>query len=338
MDAPNAYLSIRVDKRDAFLHNLDAKKKKRVEHEIERIRRTRKNFSSYEKKKDLMKKLAESRIAWKSEVVHNHESFIRKIVKDHRRYGHDDEECHCQRHIDLLYRLASWEQEVEAQGPSQQRPQTQTRPSVIDKIKRRKPENRQSSQWLRVLELTVVPEQTEQSELLPMYGIRASAMYFKLSGSTWKGYDYPGSQSMHIGKFPRQKISVHDLLERTENNPLSEPCPKGHIRWFHFPANNMCWIEVSSCALNHPKQTLARLCLMIYIFSRQLLQDTIVKTHKIITTALRIRERRGRQTNFLHVSFGAGKCKEAVAVSAMMRTSDTRRKVHLVRLSRVDTK
>lgn len=252
MDTPNAYLSIRVNKRDEFLSKLDSKKRNRVEHEIERIGKTRKNFSSYENKRELIKKLEESRVAWKSEVVKSRESFIRKVNRNHRQPEHNPEFCNCQRHTELLHRLQSWEKELEEQGVLLEKPKTQRRASIIDIIKKTKPEDRRASQLRKVPERTEErnhnEQHTEQPELEPMYGFRASAVYFKKSGSAWKGCDYPGSQAKFIGKYPNQKILVHDILEKTDNNPLSEPCPRDHIRWFHFPTNNMSWIEVSKPA------------------------------------------------------------------------------------------
>ncbi len=63
-DAPNTFLSIRVSKRAEFLRELgksDKTRQKRVQHEIDRIRQTSVNFSSYPNKKKLMDDLHQSR-------------------------------------------------------------------------------------------------------------------------------------------------------------------------------------------------------------------------------------------------------------------------------------
>jgi hypothetical protein len=49
------------------------------------------------------------------------------------------------------------------------------------------------------------------------------------------------------GKFPDQKIVVHDLL-RSENSPLGKhtaesTASSGNVRYFHLPSNNMQWVE-----------------------------------------------------------------------------------------------
>lgn len=44
----------------------------------------------------------------------------------------------------------------------------------------------------------------------------------------------------HLDTYP-----VRDVLDKNKKNPLMEPCEKDSIRYFHFPANNMLWVEVS---------------------------------------------------------------------------------------------
>jgi hypothetical protein len=93
-----------------------------------------------------------------------------------------------------------------------------------------------------------VDDNPENSELSPRleleYGFKACAMYFKKSDAGWDPltYDHP---KFLPGKFPNQKLLVHNLLEDRDSNPLSEPCPADQLRYFHFPTNNMRWIEVS---------------------------------------------------------------------------------------------
>lgn len=48
-------------------------------------------------------------------------------------------------------------------------------------------------------------------------------------------------------EFPDQKIPLNRLLydEDPERNPLLRKCPEDTIRYFHVPANDMKWVEVS---------------------------------------------------------------------------------------------
>jgi hypothetical protein len=93
-----------------------------------------------------------------------------------------------------------------------------------------------------------VDDNPEDPKLKPKpemeYGFKACAIYFKKSEDGWKPDTYKHPKFLPEGKFPNQKISVHDLLQDTEDNPLSEPCKEDQLRYFHFPSNNMRWIEV----------------------------------------------------------------------------------------------
>jgi hypothetical protein len=70
--------------------------------------------------------------------------------------------------------------------------------------------------------------------------IKASMIFFKQS----RPYSLPGVEN----KFPNQKISISKLLaNEPDKNPLMAECDDDMIRYFHLPANNMIWVEVSSC-------------------------------------------------------------------------------------------
>jgi hypothetical protein len=65
----------------------------------------------------------------------------------------------------------------------------------------------------------------------------------------------PQTHAQFPDTFPNQKIALNELLYNRDpdKNPLMEPCPADTIRYFHFPANNMSWVEVSS--LLHDRET-----------------------------------------------------------------------------------
>lgn len=70
--------------------------------------------------------------------------------------------------------------------------------------------------------------------------IKASTIFFKNS----RPYDIPGIDNT----FPNQKIPIKKLLaDNWDANPLMKPCDDNMIRYFHLPANNMIWVEVSLC-------------------------------------------------------------------------------------------
>jgi hypothetical protein len=72
------------------------------------------------------------------------------------------------------------------------------------------------------------------------HGFNAHSIWFRDS----MPYDHPGLPN----HFPNQTIPVHDLLDDHNpfQSPIVEPCSEGTIRYFHFPANNMGWVEVSN--------------------------------------------------------------------------------------------
>jgi hypothetical protein len=68
--------------------------------------------------------------------------------------------------------------------------------------------------------------------------IKAPMIFFKNS----RPYDIPGVEN----SFPNQKIPIKILLaDEPEVNPLMQPCDDNMVRYFHLPANNMIWVEVS---------------------------------------------------------------------------------------------
>jgi hypothetical protein len=69
--------------------------------------------------------------------------------------------------------------------------------------------------------------------------LNAAVIFFKDS----EPHDHPDFDD----KFPNQKVSIRTLLDKkNEKNPLMTKCPSDMIRYFHFPANNMGWIEVNT--------------------------------------------------------------------------------------------
>lgn len=85
--------------------------------------------------------------------------------------------------------------------------------------------------------LAVAEEESVDAEM------KAAMIYFKNS----RPYDVPGFEN----EFPNQKISVKDLLaDDVERNPLMQACDEDSVRYFHLPANNMIWVEVSTITSN----------------------------------------------------------------------------------------
>ncbi|KAE9371635.1 hypothetical protein N431DRAFT_441610 [Stipitochalara longipes BDJ] len=71
-----------------------------------------------------------------------------------------------------------------------------------------------------------------------------------------KGYGFPvqritlkrkeksrESGTSSFGEYSMKTYPVHDVLYNKDKNPLTEECEKDTIRYFHFPANCMLWVE-----------------------------------------------------------------------------------------------
>ncbi|KAI0550059.1 hypothetical protein F4679DRAFT_218468 [Xylaria curta] len=74
-------------------------------------------------------------------------------------------------------------------------------------------------------------------------GFKAGVMYFKKSESgnnAWKGHSHKNCKET----YPNQKLSMRKILHpKNTKNPLTHMPHGDELRYFHFPANNMEWIE-----------------------------------------------------------------------------------------------
>jgi hypothetical protein len=249
----NCYLGLRFDQRDEFkkeLKKMDdefkrqpqdkclddndvdesksnkGKKLERVTHEEERIKQTRVNFASYPKKQQMMERLKAAKKAWKEEVKEKLEEYVERLEK-HQEAGE---------HPKFPERLSGDQK-------------------LIHEL------NERLKDWN-------VEDKSEDDTINPKpeneYGFKACAIYFKKSADdVWEPYTHD-HRKFKDGKFPNQKISVHDLLQPSPDaygNPLSEPCGEDRLRYFHFPSNNMRWIEVGTYSLGSAKHLAGELTL-----------------------------------------------------------------------------
>lgn len=65
------------------------------------------------------------------------------------------------------------------------------------------------------------------------YGFRASEITLKRTGTNFS-----------YGDYRIKSHAVNDILIKKDNNPLRQRCEDNAIRYFHFPANHMLWVEV----------------------------------------------------------------------------------------------
>ncbi|PVH86274.1 hypothetical protein DL98DRAFT_11413 [Cadophora sp. DSE1049] len=220
-DHTNTYLSLRFDKRKDFKSKLDKDRLERVLHEERRIEQTRVNFTSHVKKR--------------------HEERLKRFEQTKGHLTSDVEK----RDILSLDTMSSlkkakqdWKTEVVG-----------NREEYAAKIRKQPPKFRNQRLDLELLERVKswnVDDIEEESTLQPKtdleYGFKACAIYFQKNGSRYEEYTHDHPKFLP-GRFPNQKMSVHNILADEAGNPLAESCPPNRLRYFHFPSNNMRWIE-----------------------------------------------------------------------------------------------
>ncbi|KAL7916211.1 hypothetical protein GGI35DRAFT_25642 [Trichoderma velutinum] len=74
---------------------------------------------------------------------------------------------------------------------------------------------------------------------------KVGIMYFKKEDDRqWQGQQYEDIDSSS-GEFPNQKVKMDTMLSNTARNRKLFERDKGSIKYFHFPANHMEWIETA---------------------------------------------------------------------------------------------
>lgn len=79
---------------------------------------------------------------------------------------------------------------------------------------------------------------------------KVGIMYFEKEGDRqWRGKQY-GDIDTSSGEFPNQKVKMDTILSNTAKNRKLFERDEKSIKYFHFPANHMEWIEVSAILLS----------------------------------------------------------------------------------------
>lgn len=74
-----------------------------------------------------------------------------------------------------------------------------------------------------------------------------------------KGYGFVAHESVltkdpesgSYGDYSPKQYPLHDVLYNKTASPLAQTCDDNKIRYFHFPANNMLWVEVCMLPFIH---------------------------------------------------------------------------------------
>ncbi|KUJ13404.1 uncharacterized protein LY89DRAFT_721425 [Mollisia scopiformis] len=235
----NCYLGLRFDRRDEFkerLREMDSEHNKKL-YEMEQQQQLYEGDEEFQSKLKEMQEKGRGK-KWER-VVHEEE----RIQQTRINFITNDKNPKNKQMIDKMKMAKlAWKNEVQ-----------ERREEYIEKIKRlpKFPRSWSRSQILDIQLLERVGSWKVDDELEDVnlrgdpeeeYGFKACAIYFKRSYDGWEPdtYKHPKFKD---GKFPNQKISVHDLIQPSPDNPLSQPCKDDQLRYFHFPSNNMRWIE-----------------------------------------------------------------------------------------------
>ncbi|KAL8396769.1 hypothetical protein RB594_003739 [Gaeumannomyces avenae] len=228
-DVANAYLSIRFDRREEFMRNLEEPNRTKVKREIDRINKALGRFQTYTDKQAMFEDLKSAREEWRSEVNETLSKRRNDVEEKHTQPGQQLErrDRYRERYRALLERL-------ESKARCQPGGATTTPEPIVASGGILGPEIPEASE-------TPKPPEPLGSDC----GFKARVMYFKQSsgpdGDMWEGFASPHAWYKG-GKFPHQKISAQKLLDKDGGNPLIKSEDEG-LRWFHFPVNNMSWVE-----------------------------------------------------------------------------------------------
>ncbi|KAI9899368.1 hypothetical protein N3K66_005829 [Trichothecium roseum] len=253
-DIVDAFLGLRISKRKQFYDALADNDRSKLDRELQHIQEARKMFSEDDTKKHLMGELRQSREQWKNGV--------QKTLIAEKIYGlttprRETKAAEILRTQALQYPINSLQ--------SIKLNKSATAVNYRDQgIRKRICTAIAHNQWNSQCDARETPSdegarQASNGESavggadhhgdttasrLAHCGFKAGVIYFRRNrnGSNWIG-ETVSNDILSDGEFPHQKMSVDDILGPETNNPLRIGCHEDNIRWFHFPTNNMGWIE-----------------------------------------------------------------------------------------------
>lgn len=258
------YMSMRDNgdrTRKAYVESLTGAPRKRVDNEIARIDKLRKDFFANPTKTELVKEHLNCRALWRAEAIANQRQNIEDLE---RRKDQFENEVEPRKSLsDQLEPEKKWLDKVFKK--SAVHPDSTGSDEEAQKDEHQEFENRAFRQRMfrneeRILNsISKWDHKPEETPTKPTndsatakekmkYNIKAGIMYFHGEGTDKK--------NEHVqGVFPHQKIPIEILLNNGKNNPLLEPSSHedGPIRYFHLPTNNMAWVEVSliTCQIDY---------------------------------------------------------------------------------------
>jgi hypothetical protein len=262
------YFRCRYAERDKFLRELhEETDRKRVRRELDRIEQLRNVFEKTKENQRLVDKYRQLRAEWKNHALKNSHAQLLETgerVQEMKKLKDEDRMRRENLERDILLEVKKWE---ETEAPLRRATRSKPRPDPVapeqlDRISRLVTKIKKKYRPARDLnadsnvdggvdeddsheesETDSVdrgePSAKERSRRTDSYGISVSQITLTKS-KTSKTED---SSSFTVDHIIRHKLS--DVLYKTQDNPLRRDTTKtDEIRYFHFPSNNMHWIEV----------------------------------------------------------------------------------------------
>lgn len=251
-DIVNQFLGLRISKRKQFYDALAEDDRNRIDRELQHIQEARKTFLEDDTKKCLMGELKHSRQQWKDRVQ---ETLVEEMSDGCNAPLRETQAAEMLRqqalqHPERSPKFVEFYKKATAVNNRDQG----IRKRICTAIGR--------NQWNSECDTREIPSdqgarQASNSEGAvggvdrhggttasePAHcGFNAGVIYFRRKESGWMGETVENGL-VRGGIFPHQKLSMGDILGSETNNPLRSACDKDTIRWFHFPTNNMGWIE-----------------------------------------------------------------------------------------------
>jgi hypothetical protein len=273
-DSLIAYSRFRFAGREAFLENLKGKHGEvRLTAEIKRIETLRKEYDK--RKDDHVEVLGYRRKLWrkhaKNESAKNLESLPVRLLKMKKLQNVQLREKHEKR---ILEAVGKWEVYDPEMPPCLEDPTTVTETeskSRLSVFRRRKNDKtgQLSNKSLSQGPSVILPNESDsENDNYASYGMHVRRITMKNSSTVMS----PSYKIDSLDSYP-----LEDILGKSpkDDNPLTaEECDPDIIRYFHFPANNMRWVEVCFPFLEIATSILTR--------TRRQLLDIIAKSEENI--------------------------------------------------------
>jgi len=221
-----AYLWVRDDKQRRFIDELEKINPDRVQklrRNLEELSKDREDFVKYGPKRRLLASLGGWSEKWKSscrDSIGGHGGMQGQLVKS----------------------VTSWPR----RNLPKSNKQGEYQPSIGDKPAAETKTCDPPTGAQPAAEASSVPR--DEQGFGSHYNVGVMRFERKPRRTSFAGAAFDGLPGGKTQVFPDQRVPVDDILSRDKakmkGNPLAAKCGKDELRYIHFPANNMSWIEV----------------------------------------------------------------------------------------------